>query len=773
MSTHPNTKSNLTNPSLPNHKRVTSASSVFIPKPRHKRPLTSLSDLNKMNIFRNKKDSKLDVLNLIIETNPSKYNLNKLGKKIREINPIYSATSASSHYTSATSFPSLLNKKTEEVYYKYNVLYGSNTTNLIRTYSPKMRPMSASISSFTKNMKLGTNEEDVFTSEEVTALTKAKCADLNIELREKMTYKFNEYCKSKCKNRMVDFTECNMGIYCTRIIADILFNSERIARLNLTKNNIGDKGVEIIANAIRDSTSLISLNVTSNSITYKGGRKLMNVLIVQTSLIDVNISSKEGINRNRISFEGLAEIEEVLSKNPYIEFLNLSSNSIKNEGLKLIVSGLNHNSTLHSLDVSHNDINSAGIITALDKVKLSKLIELNLSGNPIGNEGLIKLTESLKNFQVLKKLNLSSCQIEFKGASYLLMDLQNKKRIDSVNLSGNDIRSERFEQIKPFFSVFGIKYLNLSRCSLGNQCTFILGECLMINESIKRIDISDNKISDKGFKSFVPLLSKNNVIESFDASKNFITDVTAKDFISNIKYNRALKSLNLYDNQLKNESGTVLVELLITNKNLKYINVGFNRIQMKLIEEINRRLKMNAQKQKSKFLPNLIKEIKSLETDPEEFVNLEAKIKQEKINYHLLEAKLKEDNEQFPKMKIEEKKKVEDLIAQNIQLQSEIEKINSALAQVALEIKKAKTALTYKSHDLENKIENEQEEIEKLIKVKEGLLIEQSKNKTSYDCEIASVMNKAKLSKEKVDLAEISLKSLTYDLNKKKAKIKK
>ena len=85
MSTHPNTKSNLTNPSLPNHKRVTSASSVFIPKPKHKRPLTSLSDLNKINIFRNKKDSKLDVLNLIIETNPSKYNLNKLGKTLGSV----------------------------------------------------------------------------------------------------------------------------------------------------------------------------------------------------------------------------------------------------------------------------------------------------------------------------------------------------------------------------------------------------------------------------------------------------------------------------------------------------------------------------------------------------------------------------------------------------------------------------------------------------------------------------------------------------------------
>ena len=123
----------------------------------------------------------------------------------------------------------------------------------------------------------------------------------------------------------------------------------------------------------------------------------------------------------------------------------------------------------------------------------------------------------------------------------------------------------------------------------------------------------------------------------------FISDVSAKEFLRNIKYNRALKSLNLYDNQLKNDSGTILVDLLITNKVLKYINVGFNRIQMKLIEEINRRLKINAQKQKSKFLPNLIKQINSLQTDPEEFMNIGIKIKEENANFKLLQEKLKED----------------------------------------------------------------------------------------------------------------------------------
>lgn len=744
-----------------------------VPKPRVRRPLTSLSDISKMTLFKNKKDDKLDVLNLIIETNPSKYNLSKLGKKIKEINPLYSGTSLSTKYSAHSQFPSLLNKKTEEVYYKYNVLYGTNTTNLIRTYSPKMRPMSSSISSFTKNMQLGENEKAVFTPEEINILTQAKCNDLNIELRENMTYKFNEYCKAKCKSRSVDFTECNMGLYCTKFISNILYNTDRISRLNLTKNNIGDKGIEILANAIRDSTSLISLNVTSNSITQKGGKILMNVLIHQQSLIDVNVSSKEGINRNRISFEGLCDIESVLKYNTYIEFFNICGNSIKNEGLKLIIAGLNHNSSLHSLDISHNDINSIGLVTNLEKLKISKIIELNISGNPIGNEGVIKLTESLKNFPNLKKINVSNCQIEFKGAYYLLMELQNKKRIDSVNLSGNDIRNDKFDQLKPFFAVFGIKHLNLSKCFLGNQATFILGECLMINESIKKIDISDNKITDKGFQSFIQLFSKNNVIEHFDASKNFISDVSAKEFLRNIKYNRALKSLNLYDNQLKNDSGTVLVDLLITNKVLKYINVGFNRIQMKLIEEINRRLKINAQKQKSKFLPNLIKQINSLQTDPEEFMNIGIKIKEENANFKLLQEKLKEDNEQFPKMKISEKKKVDDLKAKNEAIEKEVEQLNEALKVLNAEIKKQKGSIASQTSELENLIVIKNEEIEKLKKIKENLLSEQSKAKNNYDYEISQTQSRVKLSKEKADLSEISLKSLKYDLNKKKTKLKK
>ena len=127
------------------------------------------------------------------------------------------------------------------------------------------------------------------------------------------------------------------------------------------------------------------------------------------------------------------------------------------------------------------------------------------------------------------------------------------KRITTLDVSGNDIKSRKFEQIKQYFMGFGVINLNISNCSLGDKSGYILGECLCLNETIKKVKICENKISDNGFRTFIPLFKTNNTIENFDISRNFITDESAEEFIENIRYNRNLKHLNLFDNQLKNE----------------------------------------------------------------------------------------------------------------------------------------------------------------------------------------------------------------------------
>ena len=707
-------------------------------------------------------ENDLDVLHLIIKNSPNQYNYQKINQKSVEINPLF--IRGTEQNLKRPNF----NQNTEEVFYKYNLLYGADTTNLIKTYSPKMRPMSASISGFNEKMAQDSSTNIfVFNDVEIIELLKARCKDIGIDLRDNMIIKFKDYCNARCKNRIVDLSECNLGINSIHLLSNILYTSDRISRLNLAKNNLGDYGVGILINAIKDSISLISLNITSNSITHKGGKIIFQLLSNQQSIIDLNLSSIEGTNRNRLTAEGIKNIEYFLNNNMFIESFSISGNSIKNEGFKLICRGLNNNNSLINLNISNNDIHSKGISQGLSLVSKSNLYYLNISNNPLLDEGLKCLSDSLKTFQNLHKLNVSNCGFNFSGFEHLINTLQFNKRIEYLNVSGNDLKSGNFENLKTCFTSFGIRNLNMSKCLLGNENAYVLGECLAGNESIKKINISENKISDIGFQSFIPLFSSNNSIEVFDCSVNFISDFTAKDFITNMKYNRALKKINFYDNQLRNEMGNLFLEILETNKTLLYINLIFNRVQMKTIDEINRILKINYEKQKARFVPNLQRDIKNLKFNPDLFKSYARNIENKKSQQEVLYKKVKQDDRHFSKLKYRNNRQIDIKVHEMELLQSEISECQEKIKDLKNNIEEFNLKIQNEEMTINDKIE-EEVKIIKQIKDQNGKLqIEYNIMKKDLDSVVYETEQKLNIVKEKVYLNTISISSMTKDLKKK------
>ena len=726
----------------------------------HYRPKTSHFKIN--NIFSKNTEANLDVLRLIIESNPNQYNSQKIQKKLGMINPLF--LRGTEENLKRPNF----NQNTEEVFYKYNLLYGSNTTNLIRTYSPKMRPMSASISGFNKKMAHDLNESIyVFEDEEIIELIRARCKDIGIDLRENMIHKFRDYCNSKCKNRIVDLSECYLGIHSVTLISSILYTSDRIARLNLAKNNLGDNGIKILISSIKNSLSLMSLNITSNSITHKGGEVIFKDLCNQQSLVDLNVSSVEGVNRNRLTAAGIRNIEKFLKVNLFIENLNICGNSIKDEGFVILCKGLNNNQSLYKLNISNNDIHHNGLYQGLKLISLCKLYSLNISNNPILDEGLKRLTDSLKSFNNLHKLNVSNCGFEFPGFEHLINALQYIKRIEYLNVSGNNIKSENFENLKPCFTTFGVKILNMSKCSLGNESTYILGDCISGNETIKKLNISDNKITDLGFKSFIPLFSNNNVIETFDCSVNFISDVTAKDFIKNMKFNRALKRINFFDNQLKNEMGNLFIEILESNKTLINVNLIYNRVQMKTIDEINRILKLNNEKQKAKFLPNLLKDIKALQFNPELFSFYTQNINNKRSQQEVLYKKAREDDRHFTRLLNRENKRIEVRVQEMKSIQEQILECQKEIKIVREKYENLQSKIRGHEDEMTEKID---EEIKLLKEIKnKNSFLEADYNSTKKDLEnvIVETKEKHKISQDKLALAQKSVKSMTQQIKRK------
>ena len=599
-----------------------------------------------------------------------------------------------------------------------------NNSLILPEMKPKLNYKSkSSINFYIKTMVKEKAEGRIMSNEEIFLLLKAKCKDIGINFRENMYFKFKEFCNSKCKNRVADFSECNFSINSVRIITMILLDTNRISRLDLSRNNIGNLGVEIIVNSLKDSKSLVYLNLSSNSITHKGGHNIFNSFIYQQSIIDLNLSSIEGSNRNRITEYGMQNIPLYLNHNFFIETLNLSGNSIKNEGFILICQGLQKNQTLQNLDISNNSINEKGLKKGFDIISsynklLTNIINFNISNNPLTNTGLEILASNLKYVPNLVFLNISFCSFDFKGFQIILKTLQHMKKIDNLNVAGNNFKSDNFFALKEFFAMFGIRYLNMSKCSLGDRGGYYLGECLSSNDTLKYLNLSANNISDLGFKGIATIFKFNKSLEIFDCSCNFISNNSASELFKNLENNFCLKSINFHDNQLNDEICSDILNLLEINNSLIHINLSLNRIQIKAIDDINKKLKLNSEKKKINIVPEIEKSIRDLEFKPEQFQTLSKIIIEKKNWLKTSYKKLKEEDKNYKIIMVKEKENLQKEKINLEKVKKERKIVENAIKEICKEIDNINLINRKKENQIKSKIQKEKIKLKDILQEK-------------------------------------------------------
>ena len=317
-----------------------------------------------------------------------------------------------------------------------------------------------------------------------------------------------------------------------------------------------------------------------------------------------------------------------------------------------------------------------------------------------------------------------------------------------------------------FFCAFGLRYLNLSRCHLEDQTTYLLGDCLSTNETIKNLNLSKNKISDAGFRSFQNLLSSNSTLENLDLSCNFISEVTAIEFISNAEFNTSLKYLNLYDNQISNDIGKYILRILDRNKTLMKINLIFNRVQLKTIEEINEKLKINSIKERKKYVPNIERTLRDLAFDPKEFKVLTRQIKSKKEQEILISKKIKSEQKYYAELINKEYKLVNKKKLEVKEVEEKLKKMDKKISDSSENMKLIEENLLIN----ENKIKNQ---IKKELHGKSDLDMLNIKAKADYELvkkEMEDIINKTRIkygeSQDKILDAQKSLSKLNLHLKK-------
>ena len=706
-------------------------------------------NIDKMNYFKKPNVPRnLDVFNLILKHSPEKIDMKLIEHKMNILNQEIKNKD--------------INTATKK-FYDYNILFGYKSNNIIKSYTPKLIFKNSLI---TKELsKNGLENQQIFNNQDISALFYQKCIDLNIPLKEELLNRFTIFIKSKCVNRIIDLTDCKLGYNSMIILSEILIdNDDNFSRLILARNNFGDKGIELLLNSIRNNNSILELNLSSNGITAKGGKLIFEYLLNQKSIISLDLSSDEGTNRNRICSNGVKLLEEVLQTNFFIENLDLSSNSIKNEGFKYLINGLKGNEVMRKLNISNNEIDEKGIIYLKDNLKNCRVEMLDLSSNPIGNNGCIAISKCFLPGQLSEVIyiNLSDCSIKFDGIKEFFNNVRLNKRLNTILFNKNNLFSKKWIYLERFLININLKYLGLNSCSL-NVATNDISRIVMHHPTLKILDLSHNQINDDSFTFFKLLPKENFNLTELDFSRNYISDRSAKYFFSNLYNNKSLLKLNFFDNQLNNESANAIIESLKNNQVLIYINLKSNRIPIKIMNDINQKIQINKLKEKGEYLPKLKREIEELAFEPKEIHALKGRIIMQNKEKKIFIEKLKEDNKIIKLKKCENEKELNIVESQNDNLLLKLEEINRDINN---EIK----SKTYEMNDFNKKFDRLQKKIVNLIAEIDAISIENELNQNKYNDILKQMKKSYDTSKKNYETKRKFLQMLIDQLKDKKKK---
>ena len=706
-------------------------------------------NIDKINFFKKPNVPKnLDVLNLILKHSPEKIDMKLVAQKMNIMNKEMKDKSLNT---------------TVKKFYDYNVIFGYKSNNIIKSYTPKLilkKP--GKTKKVTQN---GIEIRQIFNDADISALFYQKCQDLNIPLKEELLNRFTDFIKLKCVNRVIDLTDCKLGISSVIVLSEILMNNnDNFSRLILSKNSFGDKGIEILLDAISNNDSILELNLSSNGISPKGGKLIFEYLLNQNSIISLDLSSEEGINRNRICAEGVRPLEDVLQTNFFIENLDISSNSIKNEGFKYLINGLKGNEVMKKLNISNNEIDEKGIFYLKENLKNCKVEMLDLSLNPIGNEGCIAISKCFvaEKLSEIIYINLSECNIKFAGVKEFFRFVKTNKKLDTILFNKNNLFSKKWIYMEDVLFNINMKHLGLNSCSL-NVAVEDISKILLHHPTLKILELSHNQINDNSFLFFKVFPKENISLNELDFSRNYISDRSARYFFANLYNNKNLQKLNFFDNQLQNESANAIIESLKENHSLTYINLKSNRIPIRIMNEINYRIQANKLKERGNLLPKLKREIKDLSFEPNEINLLKGRIIMQNNEKKLSVKKLKEDNKIIKLKKTENEKELNIIESQSDDLLLKLKEINENINN-EIELKE------YEMNDFNKKFEILQKDIVNLAAEIENLNHENKLMKDKYNENNKKLKKNYNTSLKKYESKRKFLQIITDQLKYKKKK---
>ncbi|XP_040188016.1 NACHT, LRR and PYD domains-containing protein 12-like [Rana temporaria] len=374
-------------------------------------------------------------------------------------------------------------------------------------------------------------------------LTDSSCLHLASVVRNNQTLRILNLCGTNLK-----------GPHFRKLMKAL--TTSRIEELQLPSNNLTDSSCPHLASGIRNNQTLRTLNLSHNHLEGPHFRDLMEALttsrIEELQLYDNDLTDSScphlasgirnnqtlrtlNLSKNNLEGPHFRDLIEALTTSR-IEKIDLTSNHLTDSACPHLASGIRNNQTLRKLDLSTNNLEGPHFRDLMEALTTSRIEELHLDSNHLEDSSCPHLASGIRNNQTLRTLSLSWNYL--KGHCRDLMEALTTSRIEELQLDRN--------------------HLTDSSCPH-------LASVIRNNQTLRRLDLSVNNLEGPHFRDLMEALPTSR-IEELQLSYNQLTDSSCPHLASGIRNTQILRRLNLSDNNLEGPHFRELMEALTTSR---------------------------------------------------------------------------------------------------------------------------------------------------------------------------------------------------------------
>ncbi|RNF14239.1 putative leucine-richprotein [Trypanosoma conorhini] len=279
------------------------------------------------------------------------------------------------------------------------------------------------------------------------------------------------------------------------------------------------------------------------------------------------------------------------------ESLDLSFFGLRKKGTIALAAALRVNLSIKTLSLVGNHMTPAGGMELARALSESRTVtSLDLSQNKLGGRdpgetvrGGAVVSELLRTGNILKTLSLRDNGLSDQHVAEFVEAATDNTELNSLDLSFNKIGYLGAIDVAQILSRNAdLREINLewNQFQTMGSC-YILKEGLLVNNTIKRFNLSSDGLDDT-CAQLVGRIIGENAIEEIIIAHNRIGPGGAEAIAKGLMATSALTTLNLDDNPLQSEGCSALIRVAVEAATLKHLSLQQCRCSAEVVGEAER-----------------------------------------------------------------------------------------------------------------------------------------------------------------------------------------